>query len=144
MSSPRNWIWPEVARTSPTRVFAIVLFPHPLSPTRPNTSPSAIEKVTPSTAWTLTSPPPRIRWTKPRNTGKYTRRSRTSRRASLMLIDLVQVAFDLPAVLSHKANLGEDGLAYGLSLLASRVERAADRFSKETRRSSRDGVQLRR
>src|SRR5213083_1810931 len=125
MSSSRNLIRPDVARTSPTSVFAI-------------------EKLTPSTAWTLTSPPPRIRWTKPWNTGKYTRRSCTSRRASFMTTDLVQVTCDLPAVLAHGPNLGEDGLAQGHSLLAPRVERAPDGVSEQARRGPWNRVQLRR
>src|SRR5437879_12298747 len=133
MSSSRNLIRPDVARTSPTSVFAIVLFPHPLSPTRPNTSPSAIEKLTPSTAWTLTSPPPRIRWTKPWNTGKYTRRSCTSRRASFMTTDLVQVTCDLPADLAHGPTLGQDGAAAGHSPVAPRADRATDVMSAQAR-----------
>jgi len=34
---------------------AVTLFPHPVSPTRPNVSPRRISKVMPSSAWTVPS-----------------------------------------------------------------------------------------
>src|SRR3989442_3063608 len=143
-SSPRKSSWPDVARTSPTRVFAIVVLPQPLSPTSPKTSPSAMEKVTPSTAWARASPPPRSRWTNPLKTGKYTLRSRTSRSGSVIGIDLVQMACDLPTVLSHESGLRVHGLAHGHPFLASRIERASHGVTEKTRRLAGDRIQTRR
>src|SRR5437667_1174734 len=143
-SSPRKRILPEEARTRPTRVFAIVVFPQPLSPTRPNTSPSATERDTPSTAWTFASPPPRSRCTKPRYTAKWTFRSRTSRRGSVIEIDLIQMACDLPTVFPHEPNLREDGLADSHPFLAAGKKGASDEISEKAGRFARDRIQFRR
>src|SRR2546422_1153290 len=143
-SSPRKRICPNVARTSPTRVFAMVVLPHPLSPTRPNTSPSAMEKVTPSTAWTFASPPPRSRCTKPLYTEKCTFRSRTSRSGLVIETNLVQMAGDLPMVFSHEPNLREDRLADVHSFLAPEIERAAGRVTEKTGWFAGHRIQLRR
>src|SRR3989454_2143379 len=143
-SSPRKSSWPDVARTSPTRVFAIVLLPQPLSPTSPKTSPSAMEKVTPSTAWTLASPPPRSRCTKPLKTGKYTFRSRTSRSGSVIEIDLVEMACDLPMILSHESRLRVHGLANGHPFVTSRIERASRGLAEKTRGLAGDRIEARR
>src|SRR2546427_4549747 len=143
-SSPRKSSWPDVARTSPTRVFAIVVLPQPLSPTRPNTSPSAMEKVTPSTAWTFASPPPRSRCTKPLYTEKCTFRSRTSRSDWVIETNLVQMACDLPMVLPNEPNLRENRLADVHSFLAPGKERAADRITEKTGWLAGDRIQLRR
>src|SRR3989442_10008739 len=142
-SSPRKSSWPDVARTSPTRVFAIVVLPQPLSPTSPKTSPSAMEKVTPSTAWTRASPPPRSRWTNPLKTGKYTLRSRTSRSGSVIGIDLVEMACDLPTVLSHESGLRAPRLAQGPPFLTSRTELASYGLTEKTRRLAGDRIQTR-
>ena len=72
---------PEVGLRILTRVFPIVDLPHPVSPTRPKTSPLFIEKLTPSTA--LTYPITFLRT--PPKTGKYVFKSLTSSRSFLYL-----------------------------------------------------------
>ena len=64
MSLPWKVIWPAVGRSRPSTVLAVVVFPHPDSPTRPNVSPRLMLKVMPSTAlrcWPrpkIAKPPP--------------------------------------------------------------------------------------
>ena len=59
MSSPFSRIVPSVGSSSLITQFATVLLPLPDSPTRPSSSPGAIENETPSTACTVPLPPMR-------------------------------------------------------------------------------------
>ena len=52
---PSSSTWPPTCFIRPSmkiKLFPSVDFPHPDSPARPIISPSAMEKLTPSTAWT--------------------------------------------------------------------------------------------
>ena len=75
MSWPRKNTPPPVGRSSDRISLAVVVFPHPLSPTRPSVSPRRRTKSTPSTAFTV--PKRRLRIV-PRASGKCL----VSRRAS--------------------------------------------------------------
>src|SRR2546430_17402066 len=91
-----------------------------------------MEKVTPSTAWTFASPPPRSRCTKPLYTEKCTFRSRTSRSGLVIETNLVLMAGDLPMFFSHEPNLREDRLAAVHWLLALEIEWPAARVTERT------------
>src|SRR5262245_45339886 len=55
--SPRKRTSPDVGSTSRRMQRPVVLLPHPDSPTRPNISPSSIEKLMSSTAFTIVVAP---------------------------------------------------------------------------------------
>src|SRR5438093_9249891 len=69
---------PAVGFVSPRIVRPAVVFPHPLSPTRPTVSPRGMSRSIPSTARTA----PTSRRRRPPRIGKYLRRRRTSTRGS--------------------------------------------------------------
>ena len=69
MSWPRKRIVPATGSTSRIAVWAVVVLPHPDSPTSASISPSATENETPSTAWTTSSGRRAIVATNPRGTG---------------------------------------------------------------------------
>ena len=50
-SLPSNTISPLVGGSKKSIDLAVVVFPHPLSPTKPKVSPWFTEKLIPSTAW---------------------------------------------------------------------------------------------
>jgi len=69
ISWPSTWSEPPVTFVRPAIARPIVVFPEPLSPTRPSTSPGETVKLTPSTA---VNPP------RPNLPGKWTSRSRAT------------------------------------------------------------------
>src|ERR1035438_1977744 len=137
-SRPSKRTTPEVGAIRPAMHFAMVVLPHPDSPTRPRTSPSAIRSVTSSTA--------RSAW--PCSERNVTDRSSTSMRASAMAASClsgrehvrVQACRLLAGSDALEADVGRHALRR--RELTAGLEAAATRESQRVRKRARDGDRL--
>src|SRR3954465_15765936 len=127
MSRPPSRTWPCVGGISPMIASARVDLPQPDSPTRPRHSPALTSSVTPSTAFSVFTPPerapPTMKWT-----------ARSSRVSS----DSAMVVAPDEAIGWQRGDVGWRGAANVGDRWAARVEAAAHRIGLDRRPDSGD------